>query len=68
MSGTPQYGENGFVPTVTSVSWQGDTLVMETLDSREETDLVGLPGEPLQRKGDTVSEEQKEVLGLYERN
>jgi len=68
MSETPQYGENGFIPTVTSVSWQGETLVMETLDSREETDLVGLPGEPLQRVGDTVSEEQKEVLGLYERN
>jgi len=68
MSDTPQYGENGFVPTVESVSWQGDTLVMETIDDREETDLVGEPGEPLKRRGDLVTDEQQEQLALYERN
>ena len=68
MSDTPQYGENGFVPTVESVSWDGDVLVMETIDGKPETDLVGLPGEELQYRGDTVTEEQSEVLSLYERN
>lgn len=68
MSDTPQYGENGFVPTVENVSWEGDSLVMETIDGREETDLVGLPDEPLQRRGDLVTDEQQEQLALYERN
>lgn len=65
---TEQYGERGFVPTVENVTREGDALVMETIDPREETDLVGLPGEPLQRKGDLVSDEQQEQLALWERN
>jgi hypothetical protein len=68
MSDSPQYGENGFVPTVSDVSWQGDTLVMETIDASAETDLVGLPGEELQYRGETVTEEQSKVLSLYEKN
>lgn len=63
-----QYGENGFVPTVTNHSWNGDTIVYETLDPREETDLVGVPDEPLQRVADIATDEQQEVLALYERN
>jgi len=63
-----QYGESGFMPTVSDVSYQGDTLVLETIDPRPETDLIGEPDEPLQRRGDLVTDEQTEQLALYERN
>jgi hypothetical protein len=63
-----EYGENGFVPTVCNVSMYENTLVMETIDSREETDLIGEPGEPLQRRGDLITDEQEEQLARYERN
>jgi len=65
---TEQYGERGFVPTVENVKREGNALVMETIDSREETDLVSLPGEPIKRKGDLVTDEQQEQLALWERN
>lgn len=68
MSETPQYGANGFVPTVTSVEWDNDTIIMETLDPRPESDLVGEPDSDLERRGDLVTDEQEEQLGLYERN
>ena len=63
-----QYGENGFIPTVERVRWHGDTLVMETIDPREESDIIGEPGEPLKRRGELVTEEQQEQLAIYERN
>jgi hypothetical protein len=63
-----QYGEEGYVPTVDSHSYDGGTLVLHTIDSRQETDLVSQTGEPLARVGELVSEEQQEVLALYERN
>lgn len=63
-----EYGETGFVPTVTDHSREGDTLVLHTLDSREATNLVSSEGEPITRKGDLVSDEQQEQLALYERN
>jgi len=63
-----QYGADGFVPTVSDVSYQGDTLVLETIDPRPESDLIGEPDEPLQRRGDLVTDEQNEQLALYERN
>jgi hypothetical protein len=63
-----QYGATGFVPTVTEVSYEGDTLVLETLDPRDETDLIGEPGKDLQRQGDLVTDEQQDQLALYERN
>lgn len=66
---THQYGEDGFIPTVTSVERVDvNTIKMETLDPRPETDLIGLPGEELQRAGDVLSEEQQEQLALHERN
>jgi len=68
MNDTHQYGEDGFIPTVTSVDLDGDTIAMRTLDPRPETDLIGLPGEPLQRAGDALTEEQQEQLSLYQRN
>ena len=40
--------------------------LMETLDSREATDLIGQPGEPLARRGDLMTEEQQEALALHE--
>lgn len=66
MSDTPQYGENGFIPTVKSTKWEGETLLMETIDSRQETDLIGKPGEPLKRAGEYLTEEQKEKLAIQE--
>jgi hypothetical protein len=60
--------ETGFVPTVTGHKQQGSALILETLDERQETDLISLPDEPLQRVGDLVTDEQSEVLALYERN
>jgi hypothetical protein len=62
------FESRGFIPTIESHSYQGDTLVLHTTDEREETDLVSEKGEPLERKGDLATEEQKEVLSLYERN
>jgi len=63
-----QYGENGFVPTVERVRRYGYTLVMETIDGREESDIIGEPGEPLKRQAELVTEEQQEQLAIYERN
>lgn len=64
---TAEYGENGFIPTVENVQFRGNTLLMETIDPRPETNLVGREGEPLQRAGDLVTEEQQEVLALYDK-
>ena len=63
-----QYGKNGFVPTVERVRKYGDTLVMETIDGREESDIIGEPGEPLKRQAELVTEEQQAQLAIYERN
>jgi len=68
MSKTPQYGENGFVPTVVGHTFEGSTLYLETLDPRTETDLVSLDDEPINRVANMATDEQKEVLALYERN
>jgi hypothetical protein len=58
-----------FLPTVTGHYEEGGTLILETLDSRDETDLVTSPkdGTNLQRKGDLVTEEQREILSLHEK-
>jgi hypothetical protein len=61
-----QYGETGFVPTVTGHSRSSGGLVLETLDSREATDLVRTE-DGLERVGDLVTAEQQEQLALYER-
>jgi len=63
-----EYGEDGYVPTVDSHSFDGKSLILHTIDSRQETDIVSREGEPLKRVGDLVSDEQQEVLSLYERN
>jgi hypothetical protein len=55
--------DTGFVPTVTGHRKEGDKLILETLDSREETDLYT---SPLERVGETLTEEQQEKLALRE--
>jgi hypothetical protein len=67
-SNTPEYGENGFIPTVENARQDGATLVLETIDSREETDLISRPGETISRRGDLLAEEQQDQLAQYERN
>lgn len=59
-----EYGETGFIPTITDVTWEDDMLVMKTLDGRRETDIVGIDDEPLQRRAATLSEEAQEALDL----
>lgn len=61
----PQYGETGFVPTVTDHREELGELILETLDPRDETDLYT---DPLERVGDTKTEEQQEKLRLWEEN
>lgn len=53
------------MPTVTGHSTGGDDLILETLDPRDETDLYT---SPLERVGDTKTEEQKEKLRLWQKN
>jgi len=65
MSDKPQYGEIGFIPTVTGHREEGSELILETLDSREETDLYT---DPLERVGETKTDEQQEKLRLWEEN
>jgi len=60
-----QYVEDGFIPTVTGHRYDGSELILETLDPREETDLYT---DPLERVGDTKTDEQKEKLRLWEEN
>ena len=67
MNETPEYGESGFIPTVENVRDAGDRRVYETIDGREETDLIGEPGEPLKRRADLISDEQQEHLAQEER-
>lgn len=57
--------ETGFIPTVTGHREQGGELILETLDPRAETDLYT---NPLERVGDTKTEEQQEKLRLWEEN
>lgn len=52
----------GFMPTVTGHREEGDELILETLDPRPETDLYT---QPLERVGETKTEEQKEKLRLW---
>lgn len=65
MSDKPQYGERGFIPTITGHKNVGGELMLETLDPREETNLYT---NPLERVGDTKTEEQQEKLRLWEQN
>jgi len=57
-----------FIPTINDVTEYGDMTIMQTIDPRPETNLVSREGEPLQRAGDLVTDEQKDVLNLYERH
>lgn len=56
--------ETGFVPTVVDSRTEGDELILETLDPREETDFFT---DPLERVGDTLTEEQQDKLALREK-
>lgn len=60
-----EYGESGFMPTVTGHQKEAGELILETLDPRDETDLYT---DPLERVGDTKTEEQKEKLRLWNEN
>jgi len=65
MSDTPQYGENGFIPTVTGYRYEDGEEILVTLDPRPETDLQT---NPLQRVGDAKTDEQKKKLKLWDNN
>lgn len=60
-----EYGADGFIPTVNNVRRERDRLVMETIDSREETDLIS-DEEGLRRRADLLSDEQDDQLAQYE--
>jgi hypothetical protein len=57
MSEKPQYGENGFIPTVSSVRREGSTLVFETIGGGRESDIISKEGEPLMRRAAMLEEE-----------
>lgn len=63
-----EYGENGFIPTVEDHTISGDTIILETIDPRESTNLVSVSDEDLTRVGDNLTEEQKEIMAMHERN
>lgn len=67
MNDSKQRPRTTVFPTVTNHSYEGDTLVLETLDPRPETNLVSTD-DGLVRAGELVSDEQQEQLGLYQRN
>ncbi len=48
---TREYGENGFMPTVTGYSTKGDVLELVTLDPSEESNLISTT-DGLKRKRD----------------
>ncbi len=56
MSDTPQYGANGFIPTVNGIRYEGNTLVLETISGERESDIIGREGEPLVRLADLLEE------------
>lgn len=57
MSEKPQYGENGFIPTVSGVRREGSTLVFETIGGGRESDIVSKEGEPLMRRAELLENE-----------
>lgn len=57
-----------FPPTVTDHTDEGTHLVLHTADHREETDLIVEDGYELARAGDLLSEEQQEIVRLWNDN
>jgi len=57
MSEKPQYGENGFIPTVSGVRREGSTLVFETIGGGRESDIISKEGEPLMRRAALLENE-----------
>jgi hypothetical protein len=53
-----QYGEDGFIPTIENVRHEEGTLVLETIDPREKTNIVSTD-EGLKRKAHFLTDEQK---------
>jgi hypothetical protein len=60
-----QYGETGFIPTVETVKREGSSLVFETIDPREETNIVSTE-EGLKRKAEFMTEQQERTRELEE--
>lgn len=54
------------LPTIEGHHYEGGQLVLETIDSREDTNLISTD-EGLVRYGETLTEEQQEKLALRER-
>jgi len=64
---TDEYGARGFIPTVENVSEEGDTLVFETIDPRQETNLVQTDDGPyLKRKAEFMTDQQERTRELEE--
>jgi hypothetical protein len=63
---TEQYGEYGFIPTVENIRTEDGTLVLETIDPNQETNLVSTDRSGLKMKGDLLTEQQEEMRFLEE--
>jgi hypothetical protein len=61
---TEQYGECGFVPTVENIRKEQGTLVLETIDRNQETNLISTDGSGLKMKGELLTEQQEETIFL----
>lgn len=59
----------GFLPTVDGHHYDGNSLVLETIDAQEETNLVSVdqhsPECTLVRKADMMTEEEQEKMALW---
>lgn len=60
-----QYGERGFIPTVETVKKEDGTLVFETIDPREETNIVSTTN-GLKRKANFMTDQQERTRELEE--
>jgi hypothetical protein len=54
------------MPTIEGHHYEGGQLVLETIDAREDTNLISTE-DGLVRCGETLTEEQQEKLALRER-
>jgi hypothetical protein len=60
---TKQYGADGFIPTVETVTREDGVLVLKTIDPREKTDLVQTT-DGLARRAEFMTTEQEVIEEL----
>lgn len=61
-----EYGEGGFIPTIDGTRQHGDTLVLETIDPKQGSNLVSKPDHEITRAHDAefLTEQQERSLEL----